>query len=61
MTIKEIREKVLLTQEELAKVVGVSHRTIQTWEQGVHKPSIRLKRKLIEYCKSKGLEIDNVE
>jgi DNA-binding transcriptional regulator YiaG len=61
MKIKEIREKLLFTQFEFATEIGVSFRTIQNWEQGISKPSIRLKRKLIEYCKSKGLEIDSIE
>lgn len=35
----QARQKVGLTQKEFAKVMGVSVRTLQAWEQGVRKPS----------------------
>lgn len=57
MNIKNIREKVMLTQEELAKVLGVSFRTIQSWEQGKCEPSLRLKRKVVEFCKQNNIEV----
>ena len=32
--IKEYRRKEDLTQEELAKILGVSHQSVSKWEQG---------------------------
>ena len=32
--IREIREKMLLTQEEFAKLLGVSRQTVYFWESG---------------------------
>ena len=34
MNIRESRKRLGLTQEELAKRLGVSTRTVQNWEQG---------------------------
>ena len=36
--IKEIRTKLHVTQEELAKMLGVSVRTVQNWESGAKIP-----------------------
>lgn len=37
--IKEIRERLGLTQEALAHLLGVSFQTINRWERGAFKPS----------------------
>ena len=37
--IKEIRERLNLTQEALAHLLGVSFQTINRWERGLFKPS----------------------
>ena len=33
------RRKAQLTQEQFAKLLGVSRRTLESWEQGVRRPS----------------------
>lgn len=57
MNIKEIREKTLLTQREFAKELNISLGIVQRWEQNKNEPSLRYKRKIIEFCKSKNIEI----
>lgn len=44
--VKELRNKMLLSQEEFAKVLGVSFASINRWENGKHEPTIKIKRKL---------------
>lgn len=44
--IKEYREKVLCTQEELAKKLGVSFASVNRWENGLFEPTMKTKRKL---------------
>lgn len=53
--IKEIREKLLLTQTELAAKLHVSYATINRWENSKNEPSIRAKRKIRDLRKQAGL------
>ncbi len=46
--IKQLREKLFLSQEDLGKQLGVSYVTICRWEQGKYEPTIKLKKKLNE-------------
>lgn len=57
MRVKEIRKYMMLTQEEFAKELGFSLGAIQRWEQGINEPSLRYKRKLVEFCKANGIEV----
>ena len=45
-SIKELRKKMNLSQEEFAKVLGVSFSSINRWENGHHEPTAKVKRKL---------------
>lgn len=36
--VKDIREKLRISQNEFAQMIGVSENTIQNWEQGRRKP-----------------------
>lgn len=49
--VKEYREKMGLTQKELANNVGISVKTVQSIEQNIRKPSTKLMVKLIEVLK----------
>ena len=44
--IKQYREKKIITQEELAKILGVSFISVNRWENGHFEPTTRIKRKL---------------
>ena len=44
--IKQLREKLLLTQAEFAAELGVSFETVNRWENGKHEPTMKAKRKL---------------
>lgn len=57
MKVKEIREKVMLTQKEFAEELKISLGVVQRWEQGINEPSLRYKRKLVEFCKVNGIEV----
>lgn len=46
--IKELRKRMLVSQEELAEVLGVSFASVNIWENGLHEPTIKVKRKLRE-------------
>lgn len=49
--IKEIRERLDYSQEQLSKELGVSPVTVSRWENGRAKPSVLAQRQLFEICK----------
>ena len=50
MDVRAIREKMGITQAELARRMGVAYQTVNRWEHGKTKPS-RMARKLLEELK----------
>jgi DNA-binding XRE family transcriptional regulator len=46
VAIKILREKMIISQEELGEILGVSLTTVNRWKNGKYEPTIRLKRKL---------------
>jgi transcriptional regulator with XRE-family HTH domain len=44
--VRELREKLDLTQEELARELGVTMMVVSRWERGLSKPSRRSFQKL---------------
>lgn len=50
-SIKELRNKMLLTQEELAKKLDVSFASVNRWENGEHEPTMKVKRELMKLMK----------
>jgi DNA-binding XRE family transcriptional regulator len=50
--VKEKRKKLIITQVELAELLGVSFSSINRWETGKHEPTTKIKRKLVEICKT---------
>lgn len=42
--IKEYREKYFLTQEDFATKLGVSFVTLNRWENGKYKPTMKMKK-----------------
>ena len=54
--LKKYREKVLLTQTELAKKLGVSFASVNRWENGQFEPTMKIKRKLRDLFKEAGIE-----
>jgi len=56
--VKEIREKLIITQEELATLLGVSFASINRWETGKHEPTTKIKRKIVELCKENNIDLE---
>ena len=56
--IKHIRETLLLTQAELAYMLGVSFATINRWEKGHHEPTVTQKRKIRNFCERHGIPLE---
>jgi DNA-binding XRE family transcriptional regulator len=56
--VKELRVKLILTQQEFAELLGVSFASINRWESGRHEPTIKVKRRIVELCKKNGITIE---
>lgn len=56
--VKELREKLIITQEELAQLLGVSFASINRWETGKHEPTIKVKRKIVDLCIKNGVDLE---
>ena len=54
--IRFVREELGLTQEELAKKLGVAFATINRWEQGLTTPHASTEKKLYDFCKENNIE-----
>ena len=53
--IKQYREKMFLSQRDLADELGVSYVTINRWETGKFDPTLKMKKKLYQLFIKKGL------
>lgn len=59
--IKKIRLKAFMTQEVFAKELGVSFNTVNRWETGKQKPSIKFMKRIDDYCKKNHIDFDIAE
>ena len=59
-TIKKLRLKMMLTQEEFAKELGVSFETVNRWENSKCEPTMKLRRKLLSLAKDNGVDFEEV-
>ena len=57
--IKELRNKLLLTQTEMGELLGVSFATINRWENDHYEPTIKVKRKIKELCEKNNLNFES--
>lgn len=56
--IKKLRKKMILTQTEFAELLGVTFGTVNRWESGTYKPTIKIKRKLQPYFEKYQIEVE---
>jgi transcriptional regulator with XRE-family HTH domain len=57
MAIRELRKQLGLTQEQLAKLVGVKQATVSAWESGDAEPTMKNTRKLMAVLNCTGDEL----
>lgn len=56
--VKSIRDELLITQTELAEMLGVTFATVNRWENGHHTPTTKQKRALKAICLKKGILLE---
>ncbi len=59
--VKYARKKLYLSQEMLAKELGVAFATVNRWESGRCTPNYRSQRAFADFCKANGLDIDELD
>lgn len=59
--ILQLRVKLNLSQEELAKILGVSFISVNRWENDKYAPTKLIKAKLIQLFKENNIKIKEVE
>jgi DNA-binding transcriptional regulator YiaG len=59
--IKYVREKMDLSQEDLARALNVGISTVNRWENGKTKQSRMAKAHFDDYCKKNGISFDESE
>ena len=57
--VKELRNKLIITQTELAEILGVSFASINRWETGKHEPTTKIKRRIVELCKENNIKLED--
>ncbi len=50
LLVKEVRKQLTLSQEDLARELGVSYATVNRWENGLSKPSKLARAQLDAFC-----------
>ncbi len=59
--ILQLRAKLKLSQEEFAKLLGVSFMSVNRWENGKYEPTKLVKVKLIQLFKDNEIDVKTIE
>ena len=57
--IKELRQKMLLTQTEFAKLLNTTFGTVNRWESGKYEPTMKTKRKLVPLFEKYNITLES--
>jgi transcriptional regulator with XRE-family HTH domain len=56
--VKNVRAKILISQKELAKEIGVSFATVNRWENGKLEPTFLNEKRFEAFCKNKNIDFE---
>lgn len=59
-TVKKIRKELSMSQEQLARELYVSFSTVNRWENEKSKPNNIAKKVFYDFCKEKGIDIEEI-
>ena len=59
--VKFVRKKLYLSQEVMAKKLGVAFATVNRWEAGRCKPNYSAQKAFAEFCKNNSIDVDALE
>lgn len=58
--LKQIREKLFLTQQELGDRLDVSFSSINRWETGKNQPSLKCRKRIVEMANTIQIEVKRI-
>lgn len=58
--ILEIRKRLNVSQEELAKMIGISYATVNRWENGHSQPNKAAQLRLYDICKERNIRLEDI-
>ena len=53
--VKFVRQKLMLSQADFAKKLGVAFSTVNEWENGVRRPNYIMQRKFAAFCEENNI------
>lgn len=56
--VKFARQKLMLSQADFAKELGVAFSTINEWENGIRNPNFIMQCKFASFCEQKNIKFD---
>lgn len=59
--VKDLRDKLIMTQAEFAKMLGVSFTSINRWENGLNRPTTTARKQIVELFKENNIELKEVK
>ena len=59
--VKIVRKKLYLSQEMMAKELGVAFATVNRWESGRCKPNYGAQKAFAEFCKAHNIDVETLE
>ena len=58
--ILEIRNWLNVSQEDLAKMIGISYATVNRWENGHSQPNKAAQLRLYDICRERGVDLEDI-
>lgn len=56
--VKHVRAKLYLTQQALAKAIGVTFQTVNRWENGHGEPNLVINAKFNDFCEKNNISFN---
>ena len=59
--VKFARQKLMLSQADFAKKLGVAFSTVNEWENGVRHPNYIMQRKFAAFCEENNISFEELK
>lgn len=59
--VKYVRKKLYLSQEMMAKELGVAFATVNRWESGRCRPNYKAQKAFADFCKKNALDAEELD